>query len=284
MSGCSTRGQSSRRPTARGSRASCGEEGGLAGAGGGGDLARAPTPSCRRGRAARRRRSAGGSMRSIGSGPRRGGPRLTPGCGADDDEAEPGPQPRLRAGGGGGEQPGQARLVELDQREVVGLEVARPRRRVGAHDLPRVEAGDVAGPHRPSPAPTPGAALIVERDAWRCRGRAGRRRSVSGALDAAAAPRRTQGRKTRSASSAISLRAPSPARRRRRRPAGDAGARLDPGAPRAGSAGVAGGRDRGPAGAAQLRRGRARGAAANRALEAPPGAASARPALRARAS
>ena len=47
----------------------------------------------------------------------------TPGCSRDHDEAQPGPQPSGRRRGGR-EQPRQRRLVELDEREVVGLERA----------------------------------------------------------------------------------------------------------------------------------------------------------------
>ena len=68
--------------------------------------------------------SAGRPIRSTGSGPRRGGSRRTPSWRRTTTRHSQGRSRACALGAGGGEQPRQARLVELDEREVVRLEGA----------------------------------------------------------------------------------------------------------------------------------------------------------------
>ena len=129
---------------------------------------------------------------------------LHAGLGAHDDEAQPGAQPLLGGGGGGREQPGQARLVELDQRAVVGLERPRARRRVGADHLADLQPGHVARAHEAHAHRDRGGVV----DGQRCGG-GGDARLVGaervGLRQRRRSPRRTHGTSTRSALVSVSL-------------------------------------------------------------------------------
>ncbi len=76
-----------------------------------------------------------------------GGAEPHPGLLAHHDQAQPGPQlptGRRRRG----EQPRQTRIVELDQRQIVRLEAAGVRRRIGPDHLLRRHPGHRAGPQQ----------------------------------------------------------------------------------------------------------------------------------------
>ena len=115
---------------------------------------------------------------------------------AHDHEHDPRPQPALAVGSGRREQPRQIGVVELDRGQVVRFVVVRAGRRLGAHDLARIDAEHVRRARRAARC-TGGASTLFTPSVTPSGACAGSGVvSGSGVRDACGEPLRTQGRKT----------------------------------------------------------------------------------------